>query len=130
MTRWILIVPLASLAAPAAADWTLLGIENAIFTAYVDRDSIKRQDGTVRMAGMYDFKRQDFTPEGKGLYSTVVLREYDCPGRRVRMLSYVDFTGHKAEGGIVSQIQRTGRWESVLQEGVDAAYLRVACGTD
>ena len=130
MTRWIFFVTLACLAAPAGAEWTALGIENAIFTAYVDRDSIKRLDGVVRMAGMYDFKRQDVTPDGKGLFSTVVLREYDCPGRRVRMLSYVDFSGHKAEGGVVSQIQRTGRWETVLQEGVDAAYWRVACGTD
>ena len=130
MTRGILFVALACLAASAGAEWSLLGIENAIFTAYVDRDSIRRQDGMVRMTGMYDFKRQDFTPEGEGLYSTVVLREYDCPGRRVRMLSYVDFSGHKAEGGVVSRIQRTGRWESVLQEGVDAAYWRVACGPD
>jgi len=119
---------LLAVAMPAAADWTPLGIENAIFTAYVDRDSIRRQDGLARMAGMYDFKRQDFTPEGKGLYSTVVLREYDCAGRRVRLLSYIDFVGHKGEGGVVSQIQRAGRWEPVVEGGVDDAYWKIACG--
>ncbi|MGH8764708.1 MAG: surface-adhesin E family protein [Burkholderiales bacterium] len=116
------------MATPALADWTPLGVENYIFTAYVDRDSIHRQDGKVRMAGMYDFKKQDFTPEGQGLYSTVVLREYDCGASQVRLLSYIDFVGHKGEGGAVSQVQGAGRWEAVAEGGVDDAYWRAACG--
>jgi hypothetical protein len=118
---------LLGLPAVAHADWTPLGIENNIFTAYVDRASIHRLDAIVRMAGMYDFRKQDFTPEGQGLYSTVVLREYDCAKRLVRILSYLDFVGHKGEGGVVSQARRTGRWETVVEGGVDEAYWRVAC---
>jgi hypothetical protein len=120
-------VALLGLPAIALAEWTPLGVENEIFTAYVDRESIRRQDGVVHMAGMYDFRKQDFTPEGQGLYSTVVLREYDCAKRLVRMLSYIDFVGHKGEGGVVSQAKRAGRWEAVLEGGVDDAYWRVAC---
>jgi len=119
---------LAVAAAPTLADWTPLGVENEIYVAYVDRASIHRHDDRVRMTGMYDFRKQDFTPEGHGLYSTVVLREYDCAQRQVRLLSYIDFVGHKGEGGVVSQVQRMGRWEAVVAGGIDAAYWNVACG--
>jgi len=119
---------LLAVSATARADWTPLGVENEIYTAYVDRGSIRRQDGRAHMAGMYDFRKQDFTPDGHGLYSTVVLREYDCAGRKVRLLSYIDFVGHKGEGGVVSKNQHIGRWEEIVEGGVDEAYWKVACG--
>ena len=75
-----------------------MGRANEIYAAYADRDSIRRQGGMATMHGLYDFRRQDFTPEGRGLYSTAVLREYDCAGRRVRLLSSIDFSGRMGEG--------------------------------
>ena len=80
------------------------------------------------MHGLYDFRRQDFTPEGRGLYSTAVLREYDCEDRRVRLLSSIDFSGHMGEGAAVSASDRPGRWEAVVAGGIDEAYWDVACG--
>ncbi len=79
------------------------------------------------MHGLYDFRRQDFTPEGRGLYSTAVLREYDCGGRRVRLLSAIDFAGPMGQGEPVSTSHRTGRWEAVVDGGIDEAYWKVAC---
>jgi hypothetical protein len=113
----------------AAADWTGVGRANEIYAAYADRASIRRQGAIATMHGLYDFRRQDFTPEGRGLYSTAVLREYDCAGRRVRLLSSIDFSGHMGEGAPVSTSDRPGRWEAVLAGGIDDAYLHVACGT-
>ena len=81
----------------------------------------------ARMSGMYDFKRQDFTPEGKGLYSTVVLREYDCGERRVRLLSSIDFAGHMGTGGAVDTSTRVHRWESIVAGGLDEAFWTIAC---
>jgi hypothetical protein len=114
----------------AAADWTGVGRANEIYSAYADRDSIRRQGSMATMHGLYDFRRQDFTPEGLGLYSTAVLREYDCAGRRVRLLSSIDFAGRMGEGAPVSTSDRPGRWEAVLEGGIDGAFLRVACGTE
>lgn len=111
----------------AAADWTAVGRANEIFSAYADRDSIRRQGGMATMHGLYDFRRQDFTPEGRGLYSTVVLREYDCAGRRVRLLSSIDFAGRMGEGAAVSTSDTPRRWEPVLEGGIDEAYWTVAC---
>jgi len=113
----------------AAADWTAVGQANEIYSAYADRDSIRLRGGHATMHGLYDFRRQDFTPAGRGLYSTAVLREYDCAGRRVRLLSSIDFSGHMGEGTPVDTSDTPGRWEPVHEEGIDDAYLRVACAT-
>lgn len=113
-----------------AADWSGVGRANEIYSAYADRGSIRRQGSLATMHGLYDFRRQDFTPEGRGLHSTVVLREYDCAARRVRLISSIDFSGHMGEGAAVSTSSRPGRWEPVLAGGIDDAYLRVACATD
>ena len=113
----------------AAADWTGVGRANEIYAAYADRDSIRRQGSVATMHGLYDFRRQDFTPDGRGLHSTAVLREYDCAGRRVRLLSSVDFSGRMGQGTPVSTSDTPGRWEAILEGGIDDAYLRVACST-
>ena len=112
---------------PAAADWTAVGGANEIYAAFADRESIRRSGDLVRMHGLYDFRRRDFTPEGRGLFSTAVLREYDCAGRRVRLLSAIDFAGHMGEGEVVSTSARAGRWEGVVAGGIDEEFLRVAC---
>lgn len=114
----------------AAADWTGVGRANEIYSAYADRGSIRRTGDLATMHGLYDFRRQDFTPDGRGLYSTAVLREYDCAGRRVRLLSSIDFAGRMGEGAPVSANRTPGRWEAVLEGGIDGAFLRVACGME
>ena len=105
-----------------------MGRANEIYSAYADRDSIRRQGSVATMHGLYDFRRQDFTPEGRGLYSTAVLREYDCAARRVRLLSSIDFSDRMGGGTAVSTSDTPGRWEPVLKGGIDDAYWTVACG--
>ena len=112
----------------AAAEWTVLGRGDYIHTPYADKASIRRSGLLVRMSGLYDFSKQDFTPDGKGLYSSVVLREYDCAERRLRLLSSIDFSGRMGTGEAVSSSARPGRWESIVEGGVDEAYWKTACG--
>jgi hypothetical protein len=112
----------------AHADWTPVGVPDEIYAAYADRDSIHRQGSLASMHGLYDFRRRDFTPEGRALFSTAVLREYDCDGRRVRLLSSIDFAGHMGTGEAVATSDRPGRWEAVVAGGIDEAYLTFVCG--
>ena len=129
--RPLLSLPAACLLAfaggSALADWTAVGNPDEIYAAYAEPASIRRNGGMVTMAGLYDFRRQDFTPEGRGLYSTVVLREYDCLARRVRLLSSIDFAGHMGAGDPVSTSQTPRRWEPVHEAGIDREFLRFAC---
>jgi hypothetical protein len=110
------------------ADWTSISSDKDIYSAYADKESIRRQGEMARMQGLYDFRRQDFTPDGKALFSTVVLREYDCGKRQVRLLSAIDFSGHMGEGNPVSSSATPRRWEAVVPGGLDELYWNVACG--
>ena len=76
MYRRALGLVLALACAPAAAEWTAVGRANEIYSAFADRESIRRTGDLVHMHGLYDFRRRDTTPEGRGLFSTAVLREY------------------------------------------------------
>ncbi len=118
---------LALVSGTVLADWTKISPDNGIYSAFADKASIRRNGGMVRMQGLYNFRRQDFTPEGKGLFSTVVLREYDCGKRQVRLLSAIDFSGHMGEGTAVSTSATPRRWEAVIAGGIDELYWNAAC---
>jgi hypothetical protein len=118
---------LALWCASAAADWTAVGAGDYIASAYADKATIRKSGSMATMSGLYDFRRQDFTPEGKALYSTVVLREYDCGARRVRLLSSIDFAGHMGAGEAVDTSARSGRWEDVVAGALDEAFWNIAC---
>jgi len=124
----VLILLLAWPGGSALAEWTAVGRANQIYAAYADRESIRRNGSMASMHGLYDFRRQDYTPEGRGLYSTAVLREYDCTERRVRLLSSIDFSGPMGAGAPVSTSNTPRRWEPVVAGGIDEAYWNVACG--
>jgi len=109
------------------AQWSAVGSGDYIHQPYADKSTIRRQGATARMSAMYDFRRQDFTPEGKALYSTVVLREYDCAARRVRLLSAIDFAGQMGTGEVVDTSARAGRWENVVPGALDEAFWNLAC---
>jgi hypothetical protein len=111
----------------AAADWTPVGAGDYIASAYADKAGIRRAGALVKMSAMYDFRRQDFTPGGKALLSTVVLREYDCGERRVRILSSIDFAGAMGTGEAVDMSNRAGRWESVVAGALDEMFWNIAC---
>jgi hypothetical protein len=111
----------------AMADWKPVGQANEIYAAFADRATIHRKGSLATMHGLYDFRKQDFTPEGLGLYSTAVLREYDCAGRRVRLLSAIDFSGHMGAGTPVATSNEPRRWEDVVAGGIDDEFWQVAC---
>jgi len=111
----------------SAADWTPVAPSNGIFSAYADRATITRAGAVATMRGMYDFDRGDLTPEGLRMFSSTVEREYDCAGRRVRLVAYWDHAGHFGEGAVVASARRPRRWEDVVEGSLDDAFWTVAC---
>lgn len=129
LKRAVVAFVLCSLSGWAAADWTRVGGNDTIFSAYADRESIRRAGVSVRMRGLYDFVKPDLTPEGEPFRSTTVEREYDCDARRVRLLAHIDHAGAMGGGLAVSSGSRTGRWEPVLPGALDESFFDLACGS-
>lgn len=113
----------------AAAEWTPAGGNPNIFTAYADRASVAATGEGVQMWGLYDFLLDDVSADGQPHASTVVLREYDCSQKRVRLLAYVDYAGRMGSGKVISPpaARGPGRWEPVVPGAIDEAFLAIAC---
>ena len=114
----------------ARADWTLVVASGNLYSAYADRGSVRRDGDRVTMLGLYDFGKGDRTPDGQPYLSTTVLREYNCAGYAVRILSYTDHAGRMGAGDVVSSVRRVGRWEAVHEGAMDEAFWKIACGRD
>lgn len=113
----------------AAAEWTPVGGNPKIFAAYADKTSIRKAGDNVEMLGLYDFLMPDVSADGQPQQSSVVLREYDCRDKRVRLLAYVDYAGHMGAGRVISPagVKAPGRWEPVMAGALDEAFLAIAC---
>ena len=120
---------LALICGNAAAEWAPVGGKPDIFAAYVDKASIIRTADGMQMWGLYDFLMSDVSADGQPHESTVVLREYDCQGKRVRLLAYVDYAGHMGAGRVISPTgaRGSGRWEPVVAGALDESFLAIAC---
>jgi len=116
----------------AAADWSLVGGNQNIFSAYADKASVRKTGDSVQMLGLYDFLMPDVAVDGQPHESTVVLREYDCRQARVRLLAFVDYAGHMGAGKVISRVgaPEPGRWESVVPGAIDEAFWKLACSVE
>lgn len=111
----------------ALADWTLVSADDGIHSSYADPATIRKQGSIVSMHGMYNFARGDYAPDGQRFHSTTVLREYDCEGKKVRLISHADHSGEFARGSVISAAHRPRPWQPVLEDSGDAAFLELAC---
>ncbi|MSQ53808.1 MAG: hypothetical protein EXR31_00415 [Betaproteobacteria bacterium] len=128
LLRLSVLLALCALSGVARADWTLVVASENLYSAYADRGSIQRNGDSVTMLDLYDFGKGDRTPDGRPYFSTTVLREYNCAGYAVRILSYMDYAGRMGEGDVVSSVRRVGRWEPVHEGAMDEAFWKIACG--
>jgi hypothetical protein len=130
MTRQAAGLLLAFICGNATAGWVLVGGNEKIYSAYADKDSVRRTGDMVQMLGLYDFLMSEISVDGHPHESTVVLREYDCAAARVRLLAFVDYSGHMGAGTVVSKPAERppGRWEPVVPGAVDEVFLKLACG--
>jgi hypothetical protein len=129
MTRPGLSLFLCLFCGNAAAEWSMVGGAQGIYSAYADKESVRKAGDSVQMLGLYDFLMADVAVDGQPHESTIVLREYDCQMARVRLLAFVDYAGHMGGGKVISRVgaPEPGRWESVVPGAVDEAFWKLAC---
>jgi hypothetical protein len=141
----ILIMLLSFVSTHAMAAWVKLTAIHSqespeIQIAYVDPDTIKKNENLVKMMVLVDHQSglskeaetrldslfsgftRDITKSWK------VEDEFDCKNRKLRMLSYTPYSNHMGIGEIVPNNVVTGEWEPVLPESIGEALWKYACG--
>jgi hypothetical protein len=104
LTLWLLLEP-----APALAEWTRMD-GNATTTIYIDTGAIRKSTDGRQAPFMMDRS----TPDSEGVRSMIDVYEFDCAGKRVRLVQSTDFKGAMGTGAIVSANRTPLEWSDVL----------------
>jgi len=129
MTRLLLIALLVLSNGPAYAEWVAIGSADDGMTAYVDPDTIRgkeEKEEMVKMWVLFDFKTTQ-TVAGHLMLSIKGQEEYDCDGKRRRVLTFSEFSGNMGGGKEVYSTSDERTWLPVDPESVFHGLWKVAC---
>jgi hypothetical protein len=99
-------------------------------TVYIDPDSIRRDGNLVTLWQLIDFKWMEGSARGPARFmSTKTYKQFDCAGRRVRLLAFTEFSHSMGTGIPVDGHVDSGLWMPVEPDSMNHALWEVACGT-
>jgi hypothetical protein len=108
-------------AAPAGASWLKIAeVMDAVL--YIDPATRQQEGPYIRIATLDDLKVAG--PGGE--ISLSFVREFDCRGRRVRVIDAAAFSGPMASGRILGS-ESGGRWNDVVPGTTGEDILRFVC---
>ena len=96
-----LVFVLLLVSAPAWTEWTLVRGDEQ-FEFYSDPSTIRKKGNMVKMWSLNDYKVAQRTEEGKVYLSARHHGDYDCEGKRFRVLNFSYHSGQMAGGSVVS----------------------------
>jgi hypothetical protein len=131
---WTLITLLFLSAVPAYAEWVAVEKDYllpGLQTVYVDPDSIRREGNLVTMRQLIDFKWRQGNGRGAHRFSSTETRkQFDCAGRRLRLLAFTEFSRHMGTGIAANGYVDKDNWLPVEPESISQALWEVACGQE
>jgi hypothetical protein len=102
---------------------------------YVDPDTILREGNLVTMWQLIDFKSMQgnagMGPFGFGPHrflSTKTHKQFDCAGKRLRLLAFTEFSRGMGTGIPANGYVDNSNWLPVEPESMNQALWGVACG--
>jgi hypothetical protein len=131
---WSLITLLFLSTVPAYAEW--MAVEKdyllpGLRTVYIDPDTIHRKGNLVTMWQLVDFKWMQGNGRGAHrFFSTEAHKQIDCAKKRLRFLSFTEFSRHMGTGISADGYVDTGNWLPVEPESINQALWEVACGKE
>ena len=126
MSRVLLMVFLTLMSNSLMAEWyTVRQVNKGII--YVDPTTISNNAHMVKMLGLMDYDEQQ-TLDGTPYYSEAPQWEFDCKGRKFRLIAMNFYSSSMGGGTSVSSINSSGKWEAVGQEEtIKRRLFNIAC---
>ncbi len=99
-------------------------------TVYFDPDTIRREGNLVKMVTIVDWKWMQGNRSPSRFSSTKVKKQFDCVGKRLRLLVITDYYGPMGTGTRVAErvYDSDGDWSPVEPESLNQGLWTVACG--
>jgi hypothetical protein len=127
---WLLTTLLVLSSGSAYAEWVAVASsqsKDGYYTVYADPDTIRRKEEMVKMWLLFDFKTTQ-TVAGHLILSIKGQEEYDCDGKRRRVLIFSEFSGNMGGGQAVYSTSDERSWAPVDPESIVHDVWEFACG--
>jgi hypothetical protein len=119
---------------PAYAEWVAVEKEYllpGLQTVYVDPDSILREGNLVAIWQLIDFKWMQGNPRGPHRFlSTKTHKQFDCLGKRVRLLAFTEFSRGMGTGMPNDGHVDKDHWLPIEAESMSHALWEAVCGKE
>ncbi len=129
-----LIIFLSPSSLPAYAEWVAVEKDyllSGLQTVHVDPESICREGNLVTIWQLIDFKWMQGNPRGPHRFlSTKTHKQFDCAGKRVRLLAFTEFSRGMGTGMPRDGYVDKDNWLPVEAESMSHALWEVACGKE
>jgi hypothetical protein len=128
MNKYILMAILTVVSNNVIAEW-----EPAMYNKgntqliYVDASTIQKSTNGMTMWSMVDLKTPDYY-ERKSYMSMKNHREYDCRGRRLRVLFTSAHSKNLGNGDLIASDNNLYNWIAVPVGSTGEALWKIACG--
>ncbi|MBA0902318.1 MAG: hypothetical protein ITD32_02040 [Candidatus Nitrotoga sp.] len=129
MYRIILATLLVVGCSSAMAGWTKVGDgrSDGSVTAYVDLPVTSMPDNKVRMWSMFDYKAPNRVKDVQFM-SNISHSEFDCTAKTIRLMVFIAYVGHMAEGEVVyGDGGVSAKPEPVSDDSTMDELLKLAC---
>ncbi len=131
---WSLITLLFLSTVPAYAEWVAVEKDYllpGLQTVYVDPDTIRREGNLVTLWQLIDFKTMQGNGRGAHRFlSTKIHKEFDCAGKRLRLLAFTEFSRRMGTGIAANGYVDKDNWLPVEPESINHALWELACGKE
>ncbi len=131
---WALVTFLFLSTVPAYAEWVAVAkdyLRPGLQTVYVDPGSIRREGNLVTIWQLIDFTWMQGNPRGPTRFlSTKTQKQFDCAGKRLRLLAFTEFSHHMGTGIATHGYVDKDNWLPVEPESINQALREVACGKE
>ena len=131
---WSLITFLCVSSIPAYAEWVAVQkdyLSPGLQTVYIDPESVRREGNLVTIWQLIDFKWMQGNPRSPTRFlSTKTHKQFNCAEKRVRLLSFTEFsqgmgTGMPSDGHVDKD-----HWLPIEAESISHALWEAACGKE
>lgn len=103
----------------------------ALRTIYIDPASVRKEHRLVTLSVLIDWKSMQGGRSPARFSSTIVTKQIDCSGKRVRLLAATDFYGPMGTGVATSGIgdRSQGLWTEIEPDSLSQGLGNMVCGT-
>lgn len=130
MTRLLLILLILLLSTPAMGEWVVLDSpyqSHGLRTIYIDPATIHHDGQFVTLSELWDFRSQHGGITGRRFQSASDQKQFDCPARRYRILTYRDFVGTMGSGDARNGAVEPDTWHRIEPESVNQTLWEMVC---